>query len=80
VDLLHGQKQNIITTLLGKTSRASMARECLQGGVLSLLLWSLVVDEHLWELNDNYYYTVGYAADTVILINRKFPQTVSAVL
>jgi hypothetical protein len=31
----------------------------LQEGVLSPLLWSLVVDELLWELNDIDYYTVG---------------------
>jgi hypothetical protein len=76
------ETMNIITTLLGKTLRTSMARKCPQGAVLLLLLWSLVVDEHLrvWELNDNYHYTVGYADDIAILINRKFPQTVSDVL
>jgi hypothetical protein len=34
------------------------------------------VDDLLWELNSNGYYTVGYA----ILINGKFPYTVSEVL
>jgi hypothetical protein len=38
------------------------------------------VDELLWELNGNDYYTVGYADDIVILINGKFPQTVLEVL
>jgi hypothetical protein len=41
------ESRNIITTLLGETSRASTARECPQGGVLLPLLWGLVVDEHL---------------------------------
>jgi hypothetical protein len=50
------------------------------GGVLSPLLWSLVVDELLWELNSNGYYTVGYADDIAILINGKFPYTGSEVL
>jgi hypothetical protein len=48
--------------------------------VLSPLLWSLVVDELTWELNDGVYYTVGYADDIAILINGKFPQTASEVL
>jgi hypothetical protein len=48
--------------------------------VLSLLLWSLVVDDHFWGLNNNCYYTVGYADDIAILINGKFPQTVSEVV
>jgi hypothetical protein len=51
------KSRNIKTTLYGETMRASTARRCLQGGVLSPLLWSLVVDQHLWELNDSGYYT-----------------------
>jgi hypothetical protein len=34
--------------------------------VVSPLPWSLVVDELLWELRDNDYYTIGYADDIVI--------------
>jgi hypothetical protein len=46
-------------------------------GVLSPLQWSLVVEELLWDLNENHYYTVGYADNISILINGKLPQTVS---
>jgi hypothetical protein len=74
------ESRNITTTVLGKTLRASKDTECPQGGVLPTLLWSLVVDELLWELKDNYHYTVGNADDIAILINRKFPQTVSDIL
>jgi hypothetical protein len=66
--------------LSGETTRAFAARGFPQGGALSPLLWSLVVDELLLELNGNDQYTVGYAHDTAILINGKFPQTVSEVL
>jgi hypothetical protein len=38
------------------------------------------MDKLLWELNDNDYYTEGYADDISILINGKFPQIVSEVL
>jgi hypothetical protein len=61
------ESRNIVTTLLGETSRVSMTQGCPQEGVLSPLLWSVVVDELLWELNDNDYYTVGYADDIAIL-------------
>jgi hypothetical protein len=47
-----------------------------QGGVLSPLLLSLVIDNVLWGLKNNGYYTVGYADDIVILINGKFLQIV----
>jgi hypothetical protein len=75
------ESRNVTTTLSGETLRASTARRCPQGHALSPLLWVLVVDEQLlWELNDSGYYTVGYADDIAILINGKFPQTVSKVL
>jgi hypothetical protein len=59
---------NISATLSGETLGASVARGCPQGGVLSLLLWRLVVDDFLWELNDNGYYMIGYADDIAICV------------
>jgi hypothetical protein len=46
----------------------------------SPLQWSLVVEEFLWDLNDNHYYTVGYIDNTTILNNGKLIQIVSEVL
>jgi hypothetical protein len=74
------KSRNIISTLAGDTVRASVPRGCSQGGVLSPLLWSLVIDDLIWELNKKGYYTAGYADDIAILINGKFPHTVSEVL
>jgi hypothetical protein len=71
---------NVTTTLSGESVRASTAIGYPQRWVLSPLLWSLVVDELLWELNDDDYYTVGYVDDIAIIINGNFPQTVSEVL
>jgi hypothetical protein len=48
--------------------------------VLSPLLWGLVVDDLLRELNDKGYYTIGYADDIAIQIQGKFPSTVSECL
>jgi hypothetical protein len=73
------ESKEIITTFLGDTLRASMTKGCLQSGVLLLLLWSLVMNDLLWELNNDGLYTVRYADDTDILINGKFLQTVSDV-
>jgi hypothetical protein len=74
------ESRNISVTLSGETPGASAARGYPQGGVLSPLLWSLVVDDLISGLNSNGYYTVGYTDDIAILINGKFPHTVSEVL
>jgi hypothetical protein len=74
------ESRNINATLSGGTLGETAARGYQQGCVLSPLLWSLVVDNLLWGLNNNDSYTVGYADDIAILINGKFPQTVSEVL
>jgi hypothetical protein len=70
------ESRNVSATLSGETLGAAAARGCPQGGVRSPLLRSLVVDDLLWGLNSNGYYTVGYADDKAILISEKFPQTV----
>jgi hypothetical protein len=41
--MLDGRK--ITDTLAGEIMEGSVTRGCLQGGILSPLLWSLVVDE-----------------------------------
>jgi hypothetical protein len=74
------ESRNIRATLSGENLGATTARGCPQGGVLSPLLWSLVVDDLLCGLYNYGYYTVGYADDIAILINGKFLQTVSEVL
>jgi hypothetical protein len=71
--------RNVSAILSGETLRASAVRGCLQGGVLSPLLWSLVVDD-LWELISKGYDTTGHADDIANLINRKFPHIVSGSL
>jgi hypothetical protein len=80
MDLRYAENRTIIPTLSGETLGTSVARVCLQVGVLSHLLWSLVVDDLLWELKSSGYYTVGYADDTAILINGILLQTLSEVL
>lgn len=57
-----------------------MARDCLQWGVLSPLLWSLVADELTTGLNENGCYMLGYADDIAILASGRFAYTVSQLL
>jgi hypothetical protein len=55
--------RKVTATLSGETLKSFAARRCLQGCVISPLLWNLVVDGLLWELNCDGYHTVGYADD-----------------
>jgi ribonuclease HI len=57
-----------------------VTRGCPQGGVLSPLLWSLVVDDLLVKLNSRGYYAQAYADDIVIFIREKFPGTISEIM
>jgi hypothetical protein len=60
--------------------RVSFDQGCTQGGDLSQLLWSLVVDILLAQLNREDLYTQGYADDFTLLITGKFPSTVSELM
>lgn len=64
--------QNTITV---KTTRG-----CPQGGVLSPLLWSLVIDELLEELNNHGIDSQGYADDIVIIARGKFEETLCDII
>jgi hypothetical protein len=69
--------RKITATFAGEALEGSLARGCLQEGVLSPLLWSQVLDKLMGGLNWNGYYTLGYADDIAIFIHGKFPNTVS---
>ena len=68
-NMLHDRRAQ--SALLGETMDVSVAKGCPQGGVLSPLLWDLVVDELLVNLNRQGFYTQGYADDLVILVRGK---------
>lgn len=73
------KSRTVASTLFGDTVRASADRGCPQGGVLSPLLWSLVVDELLVILEGKGIKAIGYADDIAIIVSGKFPRTVSEV-
>ena len=70
----------IQSKLLGDEIWATTTRGCPQGGVLSPILWCLVVDSLITKLNKGPYFTVGYADDLVILTNGLFPSTASELI
>ncbi|XP_062710910.1 uncharacterized protein LOC134288974 [Aedes albopictus] len=67
-----------ITSDLGSSSITVRATKgCPQGGVLSPLLWSLVVDDLLRSLKEKGFEVVGFADDIVIIVRGKYDETVS---
>jgi retron-type reverse transcriptase len=62
-------ESRIVTAQLGQDQiTIKTTRGCPQGGVLSPLLWSLVIDELLTELTEQGYKVIGFADDLVIMI------------
>ena len=69
------------TAILGGTSVSiAVSKGCPQGGVLSPLLWCLVIDELLARLCGGGIYVQGYADDICLLAVGKFPNTVSGLI
>lgn len=60
------------TAIMDITLEAQVERGCPQGGVLSPLLWNLVMDELLETLSKNGHKTLGYADDLVIMTPGKY--------
>jgi hypothetical protein len=71
----------LATATLGGFSRSvEVSRGCPHGGILSTLLWCLVVDELIARLNRGGVYTQGYANDICFLVVGKFPNMVSELI
>jgi len=64
--------RKIIAVLAEENLEGFVFKDSLQGGMLSVLLWSLVVDKLIRVLNKNRCSTLEYADDIAILISRKF--------
>ena len=69
-----------VATLSGFSMRLAISRGCPQGGVLSPLLWFLVVDDLLARLNGNGVFIQGYTDDICLLAVGKFPNMVSGLI
>jgi hypothetical protein len=56
-----------ITTFSTETLGVFLTKQCRQGGNLLPLLWSLIVNGLVWELNSDGSYMVGNADDITVL-------------
>jgi hypothetical protein len=68
------------TSLMGSSFTAKVVGGCPRGGVLSPLLWKLVVDRFLVATNDLGFSTFGYADDIVIIVQGKLAHTVTELM
>ena len=66
-----------VVTLKEFSLKFVISRGCPQGGVLSPLLWCLVVDDLITRLSGSSVLIQGYADDICLLVVGKFPKTVS---
>ena len=67
-------------SLMGSSLTARVNGGCPHRGVLSHLLWNLVVDRLLTITNDLGLNTFGYADDIVIIVQGKFTHTIREVM
>ncbi|XP_048507937.1 uncharacterized protein LOC125500199 [Athalia rosae] len=68
------QTRTVTASLGGTEVRAQVDRSCLQGRVLSPLLWTLVVDRLLTGLSEIGVTAVGYADDIAPVVTGDHPQ------
>ena len=68
------------TSLMGSSLTAKVVDGCPQGGVLSPLLWNLLVDRLLTITNYLGFNTFGYADDIVIIVQGKFAHAVREIM
>lgn len=72
--------KRIIQTETNDSTRGLVSRGCPQGGVLSPLLWNIVVNSLLDELHINDIDAVRYADDITILISGKIENTLEDLM
>jgi hypothetical protein len=64
--------RNLTVYNRGRTIEGTPERDCLQGGVLSLLLWWLIVNNLLEDLQTESFHVYSYADDIVIVAGGRF--------
>lgn len=74
------KERYVKATAASETAAVKVDRGYPKKGVLSPLLWSLVVDNLLARLDSTEVFFQGYASDIVDIIRAKFEKTVASVL
>ena len=71
----------ITTNMRDKSATVTTVKSCAQGGVLSSLLWSMVVDNLLHKLRSNSGFSVQcYADDLVVTVRDKCEAMISGIM
>lgn len=69
----HVLERRAIQVSVGEcTIRGIAGKGCPQGGVLSPLIWNILVDDLLHLLNESGFHTIAYADDLTILLTGKY--------
>lgn len=66
------RNRTLTASLRGTSVSMRPVKGCPQGGVLSPLIWIMIADELLIDLNKSKYHTVGYADDFTITVRGRF--------
>ena len=73
------QSRFISVNIHGQTITRSIGKGCPQGGILSPLLWNLVMDSLLQLLKAHNVWCIGYADDLVICVENNTPSITAEV-
>lgn len=68
--------RNAEATICGHKSNLCVAGDCPQGGILSPILWSIVVDSLIRRLNEEGIYAQCYSDDSSVFVCGKFESTI----
>lgn len=71
MNIVHAEQQDL-TNINGVSAKGKVARDCSQGGILSPILWSIIVDEDLLVLNRSNFYILSHVDDINILLKGRF--------
>lgn len=72
--------RKVKANFLNSSKTGEVNKGCPQGGVLSPILWNMVIDDLLNKLNKAGYNTEGFADDIVILLIGKFEETLNSMM
>lgn len=70
------ENRTVISKIGSNTTKISVNRGTPQGGVLSPLLWLLVVNNLLKTLESKHFKVIAYADDVALMITGLFPRTI----
>lgn len=72
--------RSIEATICGTSTKLGVTRGCPQGGILSPILWCMVIDSLLVKLNDSGIFTQGYSDDVSSLVCGDFISTIGDLM